>query len=244
MVEFTNRTPTIAQVYNYTYRNKSTWTRFFNEERDILKTRIKITKRIVYHRNKENMQMTPYERLVIQSFSYPQYEPYLSVKSKNAIRQRKIRHQYDITLVMGVDKDGFYNFWTSPIRWHVGSFKKWENKPPQSKIKSIYVETRQKLERKYSKYPTAKRNELIRRDIEHIKKRATYLDVGDFNSRVKGLNGDFYFRVAPLQLKCDASYGKVYERELPRDVGNFVFFDKHMLGLIHYCLRRGIIKYK
>ena len=92
MIEFKENTPTIAQVYQYTYLNRHTFTRFFNEERDVLKTRIRIERRITYRKNKEGKFTVPYERLLIKSYSYPQYKPYISVKSKNAKKQRTIKH--------------------------------------------------------------------------------------------------------------------------------------------------------
>ena len=86
---------------------------------------------------------------------------------------------------------------------------------------------------------------MIRRDVEHIRKVGRYLDVGDWNSQVKGLNGDFVFRVAPLAEKYSCLYGCSYFKELPRDdYATFVFFPKHAISIINFLLKRGIIKYK
>lgn len=242
MIEFKSNTPTISQVYQYTYKNRHTYSRFFNEERDVLKTKIKIEKRTVYKKNKENKWMTPEERLYVRSESFPQYGKYLSVKTKGAKKQRKIRHQYDIILLIQNTPNG-YDFWNSKICWHVGSFKKYPKYIPQNKVAQIHGDTRARLEKKYGKLPQKKKNEMIRRDIESIRKRSKYISDGDYVSRELGINGDYYFRVAPLQLNFACGYGKVWYTEKPRDI-LFPFFDKHMLGCIHALMRIGIIKYK
>ena len=243
MIEFKENTPTIAQVYQYTYLNRHTFTRFFNEERDVLKTRIRVERRITYRKNKEGKFTVPYERLLIKSYSYPQYKPYILVKSKNAKKQRTIRHEYDVIMCIQPYGDkNLYDFWNSKIIWRVGSFKKWKN-PPQSQIKSIYRETREKLERKYRKLPNNKKEEMIKKYITQHKKRAKYLDVGDWNSRINEICGDDYFRSYPLQVRQNALYGKAYFLDCPKDISS-CFFSKHALAVIHLLLRRGIIKYK
>ena len=52
MIEFKENTPKIFEVYQYTYRNRHTQSRFKNEERDMLKTRVSISRHIVYKKNK------------------------------------------------------------------------------------------------------------------------------------------------------------------------------------------------
>ena len=242
MIEFTSRTPTIAQIYQYTYSNPKVRNRFDYMERDVLKTRIKIEKRTVYKKNKEGKFTTPEERLFICSFSNPQYYPYSKIKSKGAIKQRKIKHEYDIILCIQNTPNG-YDYWNSKIVWRVGSLKKWQNNVPQNKVKTIYHETRERLERKYAKLPNKEKRLAINKEIDKIKKRATFLDKGDFNSRINGINGDCYFRSYPLQLKYDALYGRCYHMELPDNI-EYCFFDKHMIGCINFLLKKGIIKYK
>lgn len=243
MIEFTNRTPIIADVYRYTYSNPHTYNRFKYEKRDVLKTKIYLEKRIVYKKNKEGQFSAPTERLMVKSYSYPQYEPYLSVKSKNAKKQRIIRHEYDVIMcIQPYGEENEYSYWHSKIIWRVGSFKKWKN-PPQSQIKSIYRDTRKKLENKYKKLPTSKKEEMIKHDISSYKKRAKYLDAGDWNSRVNGICGDDYFRSFPLQMKYDALYGRCYFLDCPKDI-SFCFFSKHALAVIHFLLKHGILKYK
>ena len=88
MIEFTNKTPVIADVYRYTYLNPHTYNRFEYAKRDIVKTRIHLERRITYRKNKEGRYSVPSERLLIKSYSYPQYRPYLSIKTKKAKKQR------------------------------------------------------------------------------------------------------------------------------------------------------------
>ena len=243
MIEFKNETPTIAQIYQYTYLNRHTISRFFNEERDVLKTKIKIERRVTYKRNKENMTMTPSEYLIIYSESTPQYYPYNKVKTKGAKKQRKIHHQYDCFFAFSKDKNGNYNFWESKVIFRIGGYKKWQTNVPQNKVKSIFKSTRERIEKKYSKLPSKEKEKAIRKDLDNIRRRGKYLDVGDYNSQVNGLNGDFYFRDAYVMQKYSCLYGRNYHNEYCKGI-DFPFFPKHALGIIHWCLKRGIIKYK
>jgi len=211
-------------------------------ERDVLKTKVKIERRVVYKRNKENSTMTPTERLYIRTESFPNYPPYINVKSRNAKKQRKIRHQYDIICCIGKDENGEYNYWTSPIVWRIGSQKKYPKVVPQSKVKTIFKSTRERLEKKYTKLPQKQKAEMIKKEIEKIKKRATYLDVGDYCSRELGIMLDAYFRDFYVMKKFSCLYGKLHW-DVPNDEIQFPFFDKHMLNLISYLMKMGILKY-
>lgn len=242
MIEFTSRTPTIAQIYQNTYLNKNTYSRFLNEERDILKTKIKIERREVYKRNKENKWMTPSNRLIVFSESCPQYSPYNKIKTKGAKKQRKIHHEYDVTLIIQDTPKG-YDFWNSKMIWRTGSFRKVPKNIPQNKVKQIHRETLEKLERKYKKLPTKQKSEMIRRECEKIRKRATYLSDGDFIARTSGIMLDAYYRDHFIQKSFDCLYGRCWY-DKPYDGILFPFADKHLLAILHYLLRKGIIKYK
>ena len=242
MIEFKSNTPTISDIYQFTYSNRIVRNRFEYKERDIVKTKIKITRRTVYKKNKEGQFTAPEERLHIESFSYPNYPPYTKIKSKCAKKQRKIRHEYSIICCIQNTTNG-YNFWNSKIIWRVGSFKKWQENVPQNKVKTIYKSTRDRFERKYAKLPIKERQSAIKKECDKIRKNSTYLDKGDYNSRVNGINGDFYFRVSPLAIRYNCLYGRCYHTELPKDI-KFVFFDKHTLYLIEWLMKRGILKYK
>ena len=244
MIRFTERTPTIAQIYQYTYSNPKVRNRFEYMERDVLKTRIKITKRLVYRKNKESKTMTPDELICVESVSTPQYYPFNKVKTKGAKKQRKIHHQYDCFFAFSKDEDGNYSFWNSRVIFRIGGYKKWETNVPQNKLKSVLKSTRERLEKKYSKLPPKEKQKEIKKQIDKIRQHGIYLDVGDYNAD-RGLNGDFYFRVASLAEKYDALYGRSFFKELPpSDYADFIFFPKHAIAIINWCLRRGIIKYK
>ena len=244
MIEFKSNTPTIAQIYQYTYSNKTVRNRFDYMERDVLKTRIKITKRTVYRKNKEGKFTSPEERLYVESFSNPQYYPYTKIKTKGAKRQRKIRHEYDcIFAIQPYGENKIYSFWNSKIVFRIGSQKKWQENVPQNKVKTIYNSTRDKLERKYSKLPTKEKQLMIKKECDKIRKRAIYLDKGDFNSRVNGLNGDFYFRDAYIMQRYSCLYGRCWYSQKYQGI-EYPFFPKHAIAIINYLLRRGILKYK
>lgn len=243
MIEFKYNTPTIAQVYEYTYMNKQTKSRFENEKRDILVTKIKVEKRIVYKKNKEGKFTTPDERLLIHSESCPQYYPYQKVKSKRAMKQRKIHHEYDVTMILQkstITND--YNYWESKIIWRVGSLKKWPKSVPQNKVKTIFKETRNRLEKKYSKLPQKEKEKKIKKEVDKIRERAKYLNVGDYVAQELGINGDFYYRCSPIMERLDCLYGRNWIDIMPKGI-SYAFFDKHSLAVINFLLKRGIIKY-
>ena len=199
--------------------------------------------RTTYRKNKEGKYTAPDERLIIKSFSYPQYEPYISIKSKNAKKQRTIKHEYDCFFAFSKNEDGNYSFWTSKVIFRIGGFKKWQDNVPQNKVKTVFKETRNRLERKYKKLPQKQKEEMIRREVEKIQKRGQYLDVGDYNSRVNGLNGDFYFRDSFIMQQYDCLYGRCWTEKKYNGI-DFVFFPKHALACVNFLLKKGILKFK
>lgn len=243
MIRFSNKTPTIAQIYQYTYQNPHTYNRFEYGERDIVKTSIKIIKRTSYVKNKEGKWSAPEEKLYVVSSSYPQYGEYLNVRTKGAKRQRKIKHTYNIELVIQNTPNG-YSYFDSKIKWRVGSYCKWPKSIKQSLTKQVHLDTRKKLEKKYSKLPPKQKVEMIRREIERIRKHGKFVSDGDAISTLYGLNGDWYWRVSYLAMQNDCVIGRVYTTEPPKENIRFVFFDKHMIQLLNYLMKRGIIKYK
>src|SRR5574344_1474171 len=112
MIEF-NKIPnniTIGTIYSYTYRDKNTKTRFSNSDRDILPSRLFISQRKLYKRNKEGKYNTPDSLLMISSTSAPQYKPYTKYKGKDSKKQMKIKHTYDIALAIQLDSNDCYSF--------------------------------------------------------------------------------------------------------------------------------------
>ena len=228
---------TIGAIYQYTWRKLKT--RFSNADRDILPSKLVIAKRTKYKRNKEGFYTTPEELLTVSSWSAPQYYPYNKIKGKKSKRQMKIKHNYRIFIAISLSKGDIYSF-NSKIVWRVGSYKK-PIRPPQKQVKTIYPETRDRLNHKYRALSDAERKKMVKKDIDKIKKSATYLDYGDFNSRVRGINLDNYWRDYPLQNKFNCLYGPVLNRELPKNI-DMPFFCKHMIMTLNLLMRRGILK--
>lgn len=196
-------------------------------KRDVVKrVYIKQVKEVQRH----DIPGKPRERIKyeIVSKSYPQYAPYYTGKDKRGrpIRyQRTISHHYDI--ILEIDR---LSINTSNWRMRVGSGRKWEKKPPQSKVKTIYKGNR----KRWSKD----------RQALHRKK-APYLDAGDYNSRVKGIMGDFHFRQAWAYHIHGHLYGRQYGGNIPSPITNpknVVFFDKHQLNFINSLMNRGVLK--
>lgn len=243
MIEFT-RIPdklTISAIYQYTYKNNLTRSRFDNSDRDILPSKFKIIERRKYKRNKEGKYTTPEEMLFVESWSAPQYQPYLAYKNKKAKRQLQIKHHYDVKIALQPYlTDGNYSFENSKIIWRVGSYKT-PKLPKQSDVKTIYHETRERLERKYRKLSEKDKKIAIQKEINKIKKHAKYISVGDYNSQVNGIMQDCYYRDYTVQQEFGCLYGpcklvsKIDGIDLP-------FFDKHMISILSFLLRKGIIK--
>lgn len=194
--------------------------RFDYRDRDVIK-RITIQKVTQLSPDRPDQPIVRYE---IRTYSYPQYKPYINVKGKKARKQRTIRHEYDTVLTMdrlSIDTKGW--------KMRVGSGKDWEEKPPQKHIKQIYKENRKRWNK--------------RRKEQH-KKKAPYLDVGDYNSRVKGLNGDFVFRLAYTYWKAGHYWGNPRKGKKPSSLnpGNIVFLPKHAIHFIEMLMIRGILK--
>jgi hypothetical protein len=244
----TSLTPTLRDVWLYTWRIRPT--RFDNMERDML-IKIEVVSKKVYNKElrKQAMESLPDERLEIRSFSYPQYMPYLKYKSKNAIKQRTIKHQYDTTFVLQKNPVTQEFDWNSSCKWRVGSYKKWDSHPAQTKIKSVYRETstriRDRLTRKFAK-DKKQLSIAYQKELEVIRKRGKYVSVGDYNSQELGLNGDFYFRVMALLAQYDGLFGPLTNKEKsddPRDEDLlYPIFGKHELRIIMELIKRGYIK--
>lgn len=214
---------TLRQIFLLTYNQKRS--RFEYKERDVLKT-LRI---VEVYRYKRDRTLSPTKKFRIYSFSYPQYKPYINVKGKKSKKQRKIKHQYLITLELeSLDFD-------AKFKWRTGSQRKWDPKPPQKKIKSLYMKTREAWKKKYP--DPVERKKVIKRHKES----APYLDVGDYNSQVRGLMGDFYFRIMGNLYAQGMLFGRNWATDLPDE--KYIFFDKHVLGVVMYLLRTGKISF-
>ena len=227
---------TIPEVHNITYKHYKT--RFTYYKRDVVKSiKIKEIKTIERHdRPGEPRVLTKYW---IISKSYPQYPPYVK---KGQSRQRRIAHEYDVMLEMDE-----LTLTTKNWRMRVGSGKKWMPNPPQSMIKTLYPRTKKTLKNKALRHTQTQReaNTLYKQYVEKHKKRAKYLDTGDYNSRVLGLNGDFIFRCSFAYWKAGHLWGRNYYGNVPATVTNplnIVFFTKHQLGVMKVLMNSGVLK--
>lgn len=232
---------TIGAIYQYTLRYFTN--RFDYSLRDCLPTKFTITDRTVYAKNKEGKYSSPNELITCQSYSYPQYPPYIYVKGKKSNKQRKIRHQYKIFIAIQPTADNKYSFYDSKIIWRVGSYSKWNFHPSQSMVKTVYSDTRQRIVKKAEKKfkTTQEQQKYIKEEIQKIKNKGKYLDVGDYNSQEKGLNGDNFFRSQPIQYKFNCLYGPCANKDIPQNI-LMPFFCKHMICSLSVLLRKGIIK--
>lgn len=238
---------TLRQLILLTHRNKSN--RFKYMKRDVLK---KIIIKNQIELNPDRPTETN-KTLEITSFSYPSYYPYLKPSSPYT-RQRKIKHEYDTILTIRTDDLGKASLDSKVWAMRLGSQKKWNDKPPQSKVKQVYLETRTKWKFKRDKEIQRLRRTIsnrhnravairlvqdeYRQTIADHKARAKYLDVGDWNSRVQGINGDAYTRVHPIL----AHYGHLYGRNwtVAEDLSK-PFLPKHILRILDVLIKKGIL---
>jgi len=240
---------TLSQMLDLTYHSKYK-TRFDYKKRDVIKKVIKI-KETTLHPDRLNEPTVTY---IFQTKSYPQYGKYTNYTTYK--RQRKFHHEYDNILSIEADKDGKFSMNSTNWRYRLGSQKKWNNKPPQAKVKTIYRTTMQLWKNDYTKKVDIikKRNikkeektillkkekDIFNKKILRHRRDAPYLDVGDFNAKTNAVNGDFYFRVAPvLQF-----YGHLYGRNIGNvdnpDIKN-PFLPKHAISLIEVLIKLKIL---
>lgn len=217
MANIIDGTYTIREVLQFTKQYVPN--RFEYRKRDVLK-RITIQKVIELSPDRPS---EPSIRYTITSFSFPQYKPYINVKGKQAKKQRSIRHQYDTILTMdrlSID--------TKAWKIRTGTTKKWIAKPPQKYVKQIYRETRKLWDKKR---------------IERHKKKAPYLDPGDYNSQERGIMADWIFRQAYAFHKAGHFYGNPQMGKRPSSLNRkaVLFFNKHQINIIETLMVRGIL---
>jgi len=204
-------------------------------KRDVLIKVIIKEQKIINVKDKTRPQI----KFIIETQSYPQYYPYN--KHTGGV-QRKYRHEYDSVLeldVLSVNSTAWV--------YRLGSGRKWEDSPPQSQIKQIYKKTRRIMKRRADRRGSTnkERLQLYRELVAKHRKRAKYLDVGDYNSKVNGINADFYFRDVWAFHKHGHLFGRQYSGVMPSpetNPGAIPFFPKHTIRLIDILLQRGILK--
>lgn len=232
----------------YTLRQVLAWTklyfpsRFENLKRDRVKyVRIKTITFFEKDRNK-----APLRKYIIESRSTPQYYPYYKGKDRRGRltrSQRKVKHEYDTTIELGE-----LSLDTTQWKIALGTLKKWDSTPPQSQIQSIYKKTRDKWKNqalKLHKGDKSKQKKYVEKKIKLTKKTGKYLDVGDFNAQINGINADFYFRFAMLYYKHGHLFGRYYGPKVMPDKTNpngILAFPKHILAILEALGRQRIFK--
>ena len=224
--KISNARYTIREIWLYTY--EAYRNRFDFRERDVLKS---VEIREVKSYDKANLK-SPTKRYEIRTFSYPQYEPYVSLKGKKSKKQRKVKHQYDSKFQLESMN------WNSKFRWRIGSQKKYPTSDKginYNQIAQLHKSVRDRLEKKHGK-GTAD----YKKAVAKHKKKAKYVDKGDYISQVFGINGDWYFRVQGNAFLSGNLFGLAWEKS---KTGNGVpFFGKHDLRIVEYLLKKGILK--
>lgn len=191
--------------------------RFDYKERDVLRS-IKVQERVQLKPDRPN---EPTVKYIIRTYSYPQYKPYLQ---KGQTRQHTYKHQYDSTLEM--DR---LSLNTTSWKYRLGSGKVWKE-APQNLIRSIY-------KRNLKVWPKS-------RIEQHRKNTKPYLDSGDWNSRVQGINADWIFRCWYAYFLHGHGYGRNYYGNVPSSLNpkNIVFAPKHFIALLEVLMNKGILK--
>ncbi len=227
-VVFENSAFTLRDIFRYTYSKYRN--RFEYKDRDVLRG-VRVQEIREYQQDRLNQPEVKYK---ITTYSYPQYSPYDKVKGKRSAKQRKIKHEYDIVLVL---ENMTMN---ARFMWREGSQRKWPKykEAPWTKIKQLNATVKDKFVRRYGK-GTAEYKAAV---LKH-KKRARYLNFGDWVSKVKGINGDFYFRNQLRAYRAGNLYGILWnDHELDR--ANLPpFFGKHTLRVILYLLKTRKLTY-
>ncbi len=229
---FDNSSFTIAQVLNFTKQKFPS--RFKNAKRDHVKM-IKVKKIQYYAKDRPNLPVVQYE---IVSSSQPQYKPYASgakdKRGRRRFRQHSVTHHYDTKILFGNE-----GMTLSTKKWQmvVGSMRRIPDKIPQDKIGSIFRETSKRWKKKYSV-------EEYKKKVKSHKRRAKYIDKGDFISQELGINQDFLYRQAYAYHVHNHLYGRNYFGNIPAkktNPQNIMFFNKHQIAIIKILLAKGIL---
>jgi hypothetical protein len=214
---------TLRQIWLYTYKNYRS--RFEYRDRDVLKT-VQVREIKTYTKDRN---VTPVKKFEIRSFSYP---PYVQLKGKGSKTQRKVKHQYDCTFQFAsLD-------WNSPFKWRIGSQRRYpddDSKINYNQIKQLHKSVREKLVKKYGKGTKE-----YKKAVASHKKKAKYIDRGDYISQVFGINGDAYFRTQGNAYRSGNLFGIAWNKEKYGD--GMPFFGKHDLRVVEHLLKKGLIK--
>lgn len=214
--------------------------RFDYRDRDVLK-RVTIKKVVTLNPDRPSAPSVRYEAT---TYSYPQYKPYYTGKDKRGRTvkyQRTTKHQYDITFTC--DR---LSLNTTEWKMVVGSVRQWRKSFPQNMLKQVSHKTRAKWKKKLAKkYKGKELQEKYRKQIEDHKKKAPYLDVGDANAQMLGINGDFIFTCSFVWHENGHHYGRNYYgwvAPVQKNPKKIMFFPKHAIQFIELLMNKGVLQ--
>ena len=217
--------------------------RFEYAERDVVKH---ITVKKIRQISRHDEPDMPRERIKyeIVSKSYPQYPPYYTKKDKRGRArsyQRTIAHHYDV--ILEIDR---LSLNTTNWKARVGSGKKWEKNPPQNQIKTLSPKTKDSFKRRADVEKTPEKiKKKYKELVDRHKRFAKYLDIGDYNSQVLGLNGDWIFRCDYPYFYHGHRFGRNYYGNVPAlktNSNNIPFAPKHFINALEVLMNAGVIK--
>lgn len=217
---------TIKELIQKTYISSKFKNRFDYKDRDSVKS-IQIKK--IHYFNNVDRNFAPIVRIEITTRSTPRYAPYIRVTKNGRIKQRGIKHQYDITFE--IDRMSI-----NSKNWAVmvGSGKNFvRNKVPQNKVHSIF---RENLKR-WSK----------EKIDAHRKKKGLYLTPEDYAAQELGVNLDWRMRASYVFNVYGHRLGREYNlaRNKPPMKTNpslEMFAPKHLLAFFEILCNSGILK--
>lgn len=161
-------------------------------------------------------------KFVVTSQSTPQYRPYFTGKdSRGRPRQfqRKIKHQYDVTLQLdrlSID---------APVKYRTGSDRKMLFGP---NVKAQYTPAKKQIIKNGKIVQRAKPGTLIRDDLNVL----------------RGRNGDFFFRLEWVLQENGALFGRNWAGWPPVKTNphKIPYLDKHALTVVLTLIKKGKIK--
>jgi hypothetical protein len=205
---------TIKDVLHLTFNNQYK-NRYEYMKRDKIKT---IYIREIKTFNPKNLNEPSYSFEFI-STSLPQYSPYFTKKVVRQYRKGKKEYtrktqrtiKHHYSIYLRVWGNGSIN----TKRWKVrlGEDRMWRTK---NKISPRLLKSK--------KYPNA-----------------PYLNVGDYNSRYYGLNGDWIFRAAYYFREAGHSYNVRHTGYKKPTISDQIFFPKHLINLFNVLLQSKLL---
>lgn len=235
----------IASTYTH-YRS-----RFIYMKRDVLRT-VEIIEVVELSRDRTKQ---PTKKFVIQTSSYPQYAPYDQKDRKGQYRtvtgkQRIWKHEYESVLEMdrlsldtkawsyrlGSEREIPKTFpWTQIKQLPELILKRWVEERDK-KIDRIRASTKNKRELEKRVNQESKR---LKEKIAAHKKKALYLDKGDYIARKYGINLDFAYKGQWGLFYSGHLYGRLLKTKPP--LKKIPFATKHMLRLLDFLVRKNIL---